>query len=243
MVNLTITCYHINTIDSRFTILTSHNHKYMGYEMPAVRPKGPLEKPPREYRDPSEFKGAEKRTTLKAIREAANPLVQEWEQEREAHKEKLKKWAKDLLGLSPRAVAQKLDGQFDAAEAAGGDKDFMSDVSEVLHGMRKLKTRDSEFVKDVIAGIETFLADQTVVVSPEAKATHKKLKTEERAREDAASYVREMPAFVNPNAVTQPDLRAITPQDQEWFDKGDRGEIEDDDNLGGGMVGRLAGRH
>lgn len=221
----------------------------------AVRPEGPLAKPPKEYRDRSEFEGSEKRASLESIREGAaleaakenNPLVKQWEQERKAHEQELKKWAETFIGLSPQAITQKLEQQLGMG-GAGREKNFLSDVGEVLHNIRNLKTRDNPLVKDVIAGMETFLRDQTVMVSPEAKATKKKLDAEERARQEAgrrANYAREMPALVNPNAETQPDMTAIKPEEQDWFDKGDRGEVADDedDNLGGGMVGRLAGRH
>lgn len=222
-------------------------------EFKAVRPEGPLPVPPKEYRDPSQFKGAEKRTTLEAVQEGAavekametGPAA-EWAQERKAHDQQLKKWAEGFIGSSPQAIARRLEEQSDTAGGAGHNKDFLSNVSEVLYNIRMLKTRDNPLVKDVIAGMETFLKDQTVMVSPEAKATQKKLRAEEFARHEAArreNYAREMPAAVNPNAETQPDMAAIKPEEQEWFDKGDRGEIEDDDNLGGGMVGRLAGRH
>lgn len=221
-------------------------------EFQAVHPEGPLRVPPKEYRDPSEFKGAEKRTTLEAVQEGAavekametGPAA-EWVQERKAHEQEQKRWAETFIGLSPRAIVQKLEQQLDMG-GASREKAFLSDVGEVLYNIRKLKTRDNPLVKDVIAGMETFLKDQTVMVSPEAKATQKKLRAEKLTRNEAAlreNYAREMPAAVNPNAETQPDMTAITPKEQEWFDKGDRGEIEDDDNLGGGMVGRLAGRH
>lgn len=221
-------------------------------EFKAVHPEGPLRVPPKEYRDPSEFKDAKKRTTLEAIQEGAavekametGPAA-EWAQERKANEQEQKRWAETFIGLSPRAITQKLEQQLDMG-GASREKAFLSDVSEVLYNIRKLKTRDNPLVKDVIAGMETFLKDQTVMVSPEAKATQKKLRAEEQAGYEAQkreSYAREMPAVVNPNAETQPDMAAITPQEQDWFDKGDRGEVEDDDNPGGGMVGRLAGRH
>lgn len=212
--------------------------------------------PPKEYRDPSEFKGAEKRTTLEAVQEGAavekametGPAA-EWVKERKEREQQLKKWAEGFIGSSPQAVARKLEEQIDMG-GADRKKNLLSDISEVLYNLRKLKTRDVPLVKDVIEGMETFLSDQTVMVSPEAKATQKKLQAEEWARQEAVkreNYARAMPVFVNPkNAETQPDLSAIKPEEQDWFDKGDRGDVTDDEdeNLGGSsMVGRLAGRH
>lgn len=192
---------------------------------------------------------------LEAIREGA--AIKEalekadlWKTEREQRQKIIEQWAhKNFWGLPPQAVADKLEELFNPTRRdAASKKGFLSDVSEGLHHLRQLEFRDNPLVKDMIAGMEEFLADQTVVVSPEAKATWKKLKAEKQAAEEQAkraAYAHEMPAAVNPNAETQPDMAAITPKEQDWFDKGDRGDVTDDedDNLGGGMVGRLAGRH
>ena len=204
-------------------------------EFKAVRPEGPLRVPPKEYRDPSVFKDAERRTTLEAVQEGAavekameSGPAKEWVEERKKREQELKKWAESLVGSSPQAVARKLEEQFDAAEDAHRDKDFLSDVSEVLHNLRNLKTRDNPLIKDLIAGMDSFLKEQTVMVSAGAKAIQNELLAEERARLEALNreqYAREMPAVVNPNAETQPDMNAITPKEQDWFDKGDRGEV------------------
>ena len=198
-----------------------------------VHPEGPLRVPPKEYRDPSEFKGAEKRSTMEAIREGAalerstevGPGA-DWIQERKQHEQELKKWAETFIGSSPEAIARKLEGQLEMG-GASREKNLLSDVSEVLYNIRKLKTRDNPLMKDIVAGMKTFLKNQPVMVSPEAKATQKKLRAEERAAQEAQpkNYAREMPATVNPNAETQPDLAAIKPEEQDWFDKGDRGDI------------------
>lgn len=222
----------------------------MGYEMPAVRIERPLKKPPEKYRDPSEFKGAEKRTTLEAVREKAEKATTEealkqadlWKEERKQREKQIERWADNFMGLTPQAVAHKLEQQFAEAEKnAANKKGLLSDVSEALYHLRNLETRDNPFVKDIITGIEEFLEDQTVMVSHGAKETWKKLQAEEQARQKSAkraNYAREMPAFKASDMPTQPDMTAVTHQKQEWFDKGDRGEIEEaeeDTELPGGI--------
>lgn len=180
----------------------------MGYEMQAVRIERPLQKPPKGYRDPSEFKDAEQRASLESISEKAAvqkavEIANMWNRkELEQRKKQTERLADSCWGLSPQAVADKLEQQLEGVENdATRKKELLSDVSEALHHLRQKETHDP-LVKDTITGMEQFLADQTIMVSPEAKATWKKLKAEQLARNEAQlreNHAREMPVFVNPN--------------------------------------------
>lgn len=217
-------------------------------EMPAIRPKGPLKKHPEGYRDRSDFVGMEQRASLKSIREKA-PVQKAVEIARVWDKKRTERWIADYRGSTPQAIVDRLERQLEEmGDDAKRKKELLFTASEALHHLRQMNPRENPFVEETIKGIEEFLGDQALVVSPESKATWKKLKTEERAAVEqakVAEHARETPAAVDPNAITQLDMTAFTPENQDWFDKGERGEFTDDedDNLGGGMVGRLSGRH